>query len=93
VTSTPASIPTDLANQQFCHPMPLAVYRELAAHLRQVTGVEVELLPQTSQTFDYQQSQVGGLVLHYGSEIGGAERELVGRILAYYEKRYRSVGR
>jgi hypothetical protein len=68
--------------------MPLAVYRELAAHLRQVTGVEVELLPQTAQSFDYKQSQIGGLVLRYRSEAGTVERELVRRILAYYEERY-----
>jgi hypothetical protein len=41
--------------------LPLAVYREIAAHLHQVEGVEVGLIPQSSQQFDYNQSQIGGL--------------------------------
>jgi len=36
--------------------LPLAVYREVAAHLQQVEGVETGLLPQTAQRFDYTQS-------------------------------------
>ena len=77
--------------QQICFPqMPLAVYRELAAHLRQVTGVEIELLPQTSQTFDYQQSQVGGLTLRYSSQSLPSSPERVQQILAYYGQRYKS---
>jgi len=31
--------------------LPLAVYREVAAHLQQVEGVETGLLPQTAQRF------------------------------------------
>ncbi len=68
--------------------LPLAVYREVAAHLRQVEGVEVELLPQTSQRFDYSQSQVGGLVLHYRSEVNSAARQRVEQVLAYYGERF-----
>lgn len=45
--------------------LPLAVYREMAAHLRQVEGVKTDLLPQTATNFDYLQSQVGGLTLTY----------------------------
>ena len=41
--------------------LPLAVYREIAAHIRQVLGVEVGLIPQTSSEFDYNQSQISGL--------------------------------
>jgi len=75
--------------QQICFPkMPLAVYRELAAHLRQVTGVEVEILPQTSQTFDYQQSQVGGLIVRYLPQSLPSSPERVQQILAYYGQRY-----
>ncbi len=68
--------------------LPLAVYREVAAHLRQVTGVEVELLPQRSQTFDYQQSQIGGLMLSYTSDADSIAPQRVQQILAYYGDRY-----
>lgn len=74
-------------SQQICFPqMPLAVYRELAAHLRQVEGVVVELLPQSSQVFDYSQSQVGGLRLLLPPSLSASER--VQQILAYYSQRY-----
>lgn len=75
--------------QRLYHPnLPLAVYREVAAHLRQVEGLEVELLPQTSQAFDYSQSQVGGLLLHYSSGTTGASRQRVEQVLAYYGERF-----
>ncbi len=83
------SAATQIPNsQQICFPqMPLAVYRELAAHLRQVNGVEVELLPQTAQTFDYPRSQVGGLLLHLPND-ATASQQLVQQILAYYGQRH-----
>jgi hypothetical protein len=68
--------------------MPLAVYREVAAHLRQVSGVEVELLPQTALHFDYTLSQVGGLRIH-GKFL--AEPDVQTRVLAildYYCSRF-----
>lgn len=68
--------------------LPLAVYREVAAHLHQVTGIEVELLPQRSQTFDYQQSQIGGLTLTYTATADAIARQRVQQILAYYGDRY-----
>lgn len=68
--------------------LPLAVYREIAAHLRQVEGVETGLHPTTSGQFDYNQSQVGGLWIHYTPTTGSESRELVDRILAYYQSRY-----
>ncbi|AOW98299.1 hypothetical protein BJP34_01545 [Moorena producens PAL-8-15-08-1] len=71
-----------------CPGLPLAVYREVAAHLRQVTGVKADLLPQTSQQFDYNQSQVGGLWIEYGETADKVERERVKQILSYYQNRY-----
>ncbi|NEO75092.1 hypothetical protein [Moorena sp. SIO4G3] len=71
-----------------CPGLPLAVYREVAAHLRQVTGVKADLLPQTSQQFDYNQSQVGGLWIEYGETTDKVERERVKQILSYYQNRY-----
>ncbi len=62
-------------------PLSLTMYRELAAHLRQIEGVEVQLLPQTSSQFDYHASQVGGIRV----EIASPDRlELLDRILRYY---------
>jgi hypothetical protein len=43
--------------------LPLAVYQEIAAHLSQIEGVKIMILPQESEVFDYNQSQVGGLLL------------------------------
>lgn len=76
-------------NQQqiFCPRMPLAVYREIVAHLRQVEGVEAGLLPQTSQEFDYLQSQVGGLWIKSVNQMGTARVE---QILNYYGDRFGS---
>ncbi len=73
---------------QLCCPhLPLAVYREVAAHLRQVDGVESGLLPQRSQQFDYLQSQVGGLWIRFTTRDVLLERR-VEQILAYYGDRY-----
>jgi hypothetical protein len=71
-----------------CPGLPLAVYREIAAHLRQVQGVEAGLCPQTSQQFDYNQSQVGGLWIQYADASDAVDRERVNQILAYYQNRY-----
>lgn len=68
--------------------LPLAVYREIAAHLRQVSGVETGLIPQQSQDFDYNQSQVGSLWIEYSETATSAAQERVEQILAYYQQRY-----
>ncbi|HEY9740762.1 MAG TPA: hypothetical protein V6C90_09765 [Coleofasciculaceae cyanobacterium] len=74
---------------QICCPgLPLAVYREVAGHLRQVQGVDADLIPQTSQEFDYNQSQVGGLWICQADGSDPASRERVNQILAYYQNRY-----
>jgi len=68
--------------------LPLAVYREIAAHLRQVEGVETGLYPTPSQQFDYNQSQVGALWIQYSQAIALESRERVDQILAYYQNHY-----
>ncbi len=68
--------------------LPLAVYREIAAHLRQVEGVQVDLLPQTATEFDYLQSQVGGIRVAYAAAIAPRCRPQVAAILAYYAEHY-----
>jgi hypothetical protein len=68
--------------------MSLAIYREVEAHLRQVKGVEVEVLSQTSQEFEYLKSQAGGLSIRYDLEADEESRRRVEQILAYYGDRY-----
>lgn len=43
--------------------MPLATYREVAAHLRSLSGVTVELEWNTASTFQYTDSQIGSMRL------------------------------
>jgi hypothetical protein len=66
--------------------LPLAVYREVAAHLCQVDGVQTELVPQTSQQFDYQLSQIDSLWIYRPDDAKAEKR--VSQILAYYSDRY-----
>lgn len=71
-----------------CPGLPLAVYREIAAHLRCVKGVETGLITHTSSQFDYSQSQVEGLWILYGNTTDSSQQERVNQILAYYQNRY-----
>lgn len=68
--------------------LPLAVYREVAAHLRQIEGVTTGLLPQTSKTFDYLQSQIGGLWVRYSADSIEICQPQIEAILTYYGDRY-----
>lgn len=74
--------------QLYCPRLPLAVYREVAAHLRQVSGVEAGLLAQRSQQFDYYQSQIGGVWIRYTASADATSQRRVEQILAYYGDRY-----
>ncbi|MBW4542501.1 MAG: hypothetical protein KME43_25720 [Myxacorys chilensis ATA2-1-KO14] len=66
--------------------LPLAVYREIAAHLSQLEGVKTDLTPQTSQSFEYTASQIGSLEIQL-SDPAEAEGK-VEQILAYYSDRF-----
>ncbi|MEM0981387.1 MAG: hypothetical protein AAGH78_14070 [Cyanobacteria bacterium P01_H01_bin.58] len=68
--------------------LPLAVYREVAAHLQQIDGVTTGLLPQTAKEFDYLQSQVGGLWIRYQETAAEVCEPQVEVILTYYGDRY-----
>jgi hypothetical protein len=68
--------------------LPLAVYREVAAHLTQVEGVQTELTPQTSKQFDYTLSQVGSLEIQFSEAASSEARTQVEKILAYYSDRF-----
>jgi hypothetical protein len=80
--------------------LPLAVYREVAAHLRQISGISTGLIPhpvgngEDSQTkdrqqFDYSQSQVQGLWLEHSQDIDEVSKQRLDDILDYYAQRYR----
>lgn len=71
-----------------CPGLPLAVYREVAAHLCQVDGIVVELVAQQSQQFDYRLSQVDSLWIKSIADTDSIDSEQVKRILAYYSDRY-----
>ncbi|BCL33804.1 hypothetical protein [Nostoc sp. MS1] len=68
--------------------LPLAVYREIAAHLRQVEGVEVSLIPQSSSQFDYYQSQIESISLCWTEKANSESRQRVEQILSFYKNRY-----
>lgn len=71
-----------------CRGLPLAVYREVVAHLRQVEGVNAGLIPQRSPQFNYHQSQVGGLWIEYAADLSNQQQ--VEAILDYYAQRHGS---
>jgi len=68
------------------------VYREVAAHLRQIAGVGTNLIMRPishdpSEKFDYYQSQVAALEIIYESQ-SVIDRERTAEILGYYAQRY-----
>jgi hypothetical protein len=76
----------------FLH-MPLAVYRELAAHLQQVEGVKTGLIIQQSQEFNYQQSQIDSLWIEFSADLDAGSQEYLEDILSYYVKLYGQMRR
>lgn len=79
--------------QLSCHQLPLAVYREVAAHLRQVEGVDTTLIMRSTEhnsaeKFDYCQSQVAALQISYAENIAETDQKQVTAILDYYAQRY-----
>ncbi|MGF1540198.1 MAG: hypothetical protein ACFCU5_07050 [Pleurocapsa sp.] len=75
-----------------CPQLPLAVYREVAAHLRQVDNVEAGLIsrPVTSspEKFDYTQSQIEALWIEYPENLDHQSKQRIDSILDYYARRY-----
>ncbi len=77
-----------LRYQVQCRGLPLAVYREVAAHLSQVDGVKTELVSQRSPLFDYRQSQIESLWIQFLESATSASQAQVEQILAHYGDRY-----
>lgn len=71
--------------------LPLAVYREISAHLQQIEGVKTEIIPQQSREFDYQQSQVNGLLIQYEKDLDKFCQDRLKEILNYYAEKYRDI--
>ncbi len=77
-----------LRYQVRCPSMPLAVYREVAAHLRQVAGIKTGIILENLQQFDYNQSQVNSLWIEYSQGAERKQQEQVEKILTYYSDRH-----
>jgi len=72
--------------------LPLAVYREIAAHLCQVGEVETKLLQASTPEFNYNDSQVESLQIQL-PVANQQSREQVEEILAYYQNIFGAVAR
>lgn len=70
------------------HQLPLAVYREVAAHLQQINGITVEFLAPAARSFNYTESQLGGLKIDGIDRLLPSEQATLDRILNYYAARY-----
>ena len=72
--------------------LPLAVYREVAAHLRQVTsvtaGLNLKPLHGGKEAFDYYASQIESLWLEYPPNLAPQSKQQIQAILDYYGQRY-----
>ena len=75
-----------------CPKLPLAVYREVIAHLRQVEGVTADLISQpidsNSESFDYTQSQIKSLWLEYDNNLSVHNQQRITEILNYYAQKF-----
>lgn len=71
----------------FSPPLSLAMYKELATHLNQVTSVTTNLYGQDAEEFDYNHSQISAISISYGQKLEKTE-DLVKKILDHYGKWY-----
>ena len=62
----------------------LAMYRELASHLEQITDVDAELFWQENTEFSYLGSQIGGMWLSYPQNLSSQSQDLIKNILNHY---------
>jgi hypothetical protein len=74
------------------HQLPLAVYSEIVAHLRQIIGVNAGLtvkpLKGSQEPFDYAASQIEALWLEYPQDLKVESKQQIQAILDYYQQRY-----
>lgn len=65
--------------------LPLAIYREIAAHLESINKVKTGTIIQDSPQFDYAQSQLKGIWIETEGELDHQDKAQIKEILAYYE--------
>jgi hypothetical protein len=87
------SITENKIKEHYTYPqLPLAVYREIVAHLRQIievdAGVIIKPIKGSQESFDYSASQVEALWLEYPQDLATASQQQIKAILDYYGKRY-----
>ncbi|WP_309741693.1 MULTISPECIES: hypothetical protein [unclassified Chamaesiphon] len=68
--------------------LPLAVYREIAAHLQQIEGIVIGFLTPIEREFNYTQSQLGGLEITGADGLTPPDLVRLDRILSYYANRF-----
>ncbi len=66
------------------HDLPLAIGRELAAHLEQVRGAVVQLCWRQTTTFNYADSQIDGVWVDIPPECAAGDLERIQAILDRY---------
>jgi hypothetical protein len=64
--------------------LPLAVYREIAAHLESVSGVKTGTIAQDYPEFDYSKSQLKGIWIETEELLNPEDQQQIQQILAYY---------
>ena len=90
---TKDSTTNNKVKEQYTSPrLPLAVYREVVAHLRQVIGVNAGSIAKPlkggSEAFDYHASQIEALWLEYDRDLTTESKQRIKAILDYYGDRY-----
>ena len=70
------------------HQLPLAVYREIAAHLQQFEGITVSFLTPVDRGFSYTESQLGGLEIMGANLLTDGDKIKIDRLVNYYADRY-----
>jgi hypothetical protein len=68
--------------------IPLAIYREFAAHLQQIEGIKVTFLDPIDRSFSYTESQLGGIELFGVDLLSDRDRLRLDQIVAYYTDRF-----
>ncbi len=68
--------------------LPLAIYLEIAAHLEQVSGITVQIIPENKSNFAYHHSQARGIIIKSIGQLNQDNEKLIESILGYYASLY-----
>jgi hypothetical protein len=68
--------------------IPVAVYREFAAHLQQIEGIRVTFLTPIDRSFSYTESQLGGIEISGVDLLPDRDRRRLDQIVEYYADRF-----